>query len=93
MGPLFNPPIQRGHESGKRAAMFCPRGGVEQNYLPFVADPNTGYLSCRQGPPEPNTFGARRRSDLHMSCRLALLRTLASGQEREHQTSSGNTTF
>lgn len=45
MGPLFNPPIQRGHESGKRAAMFCPGGGGGANITsPSVADPNTGYL-------------------------------------------------
>ncbi|HJN94793.1 MAG: hypothetical protein CMQ15_17385 [Gammaproteobacteria bacterium] len=45
MGPLFNPPIQRGHESGKRAAMFCPGGGGGANITaPAVADPATGYL-------------------------------------------------
>lgn len=45
MGPLFNPPIQRGHESGKRAAMFCPGGGGGANITsPSVADPNSGYL-------------------------------------------------
>ncbi|MDP6536033.1 MAG: PQQ-binding-like beta-propeller repeat protein [Gammaproteobacteria bacterium] len=45
MGPLFNPPIQRGHESGKRAAMFCPGGGGGANITaPAVADPTTGYL-------------------------------------------------
>jgi quinoprotein glucose dehydrogenase len=45
MGPLFNPPIQRGNESGKRAAMFCPGGGGGANITsPSVADPTTGYL-------------------------------------------------
>ncbi|NKB32948.1 MAG: PQQ-binding-like beta-propeller repeat protein [Pseudomonadales bacterium] len=45
MGPLFNPPIQRGHDSGKRAAMFCPGGGGGANITsPSVADPNSGYL-------------------------------------------------
>lgn len=45
MGPLFNPPIQRGNESGKRAAMFCPGGGGGANITsPSVADPNSGYL-------------------------------------------------
>ncbi|MDP6414575.1 MAG: PQQ-binding-like beta-propeller repeat protein [Gammaproteobacteria bacterium] len=45
MGPLFNPPIQRGHGSGKRAAMFCPGGGGGANITaPAVADPTTGYL-------------------------------------------------
>ncbi len=45
MGPLFNPPIQRGHESGKRAAMFCPGGGGGANITsPSVADPTTNIL-------------------------------------------------
>jgi glucose dehydrogenase len=45
MGPLFNPPIQRGHESGKRAAMFCPGGGGGANITsPAVADPTTNIL-------------------------------------------------
>ena len=45
MGPLFNPPIQRENESGKRAAMFCPGGGGGANITsPSVADPNSGYL-------------------------------------------------
>lgn len=45
MGPLFNPPIQRGHESGKRAAMFCPGGGGGANITaPAVADPTSGVL-------------------------------------------------
>ena len=50
MGPLFLPPIQRGHESGKRAAMFCPGGGGGANITaPAVADPTTGmlYVSSR----------------------------------------------
>ncbi|MCY4264702.1 MAG: PQQ-binding-like beta-propeller repeat protein [Gammaproteobacteria bacterium] len=50
MGPLFLPPIQRGHESGKRAAMFCPGGGGGANITaPAVADPATGilYVSSR----------------------------------------------
>ena len=45
MGPLFNPPIQRGHDSGKRAAMFCPGGGGGANITaPAVADPTAGIL-------------------------------------------------
>ena len=45
MGPLFNPPIQRGHESGKRASMFCPGGGGGANITsPSVADPTTNIL-------------------------------------------------
>jgi glucose dehydrogenase len=45
MGPLFLPPIQRGNESGKRAAMFCPGGGGGANITaPAVADPTTGML-------------------------------------------------
>ncbi len=45
MGPLFNPPIHRGNELGKRAALFCPGGGGGANITaPPVADPVSGYL-------------------------------------------------
>lgn len=45
MGPLFNPPIHRDNDLGKRAAMFCPGGGGGANITaPPVADPTTGYL-------------------------------------------------
>jgi quinoprotein glucose dehydrogenase len=45
MGPLFNPPIHRDNNIGKRASMFCPGGGGGANITaPAVADPTTGYL-------------------------------------------------
>jgi quinoprotein glucose dehydrogenase len=45
MGPLFNPPIHRDNDIGKRAALFCPGGGGGANITaPPVADPVSGYL-------------------------------------------------
>lgn len=52
VGPLFNPPIQRGHPSGLRSFVSCP--SMASNIIgPPVADPETGILyvtserSCR----------------------------------------------
>jgi quinoprotein glucose dehydrogenase len=42
-GPLFNPPIQRGHPSGLRSFVSCP-AGASNIYGPTVADPETGIL-------------------------------------------------
>jgi quinoprotein glucose dehydrogenase len=42
-GPLFNPPIQRGHPSGLRSFVSCP-SGASNIYGPTVADPETGIL-------------------------------------------------
>ena len=45
MGPLFNPPIHRANDLGKRSSMFCPGGGGGANITaPAVADPTTGML-------------------------------------------------
>ncbi|MDA1372395.1 MAG: PQQ-binding-like beta-propeller repeat protein [Proteobacteria bacterium] len=45
MGPLFNPPLHRDNDIGKRASMICPGGGGGANITaPAVADPTTGYL-------------------------------------------------
>jgi quinoprotein glucose dehydrogenase len=43
MGPVFNPPIQRGHPSGKIAALMCPSGSVNITHPP-VADPESGVM-------------------------------------------------
>jgi len=43
MGPVFNPPIQRGHPSGKLAALMCPSGAVNITHPP-AADPETGVM-------------------------------------------------
>ncbi|MCB1671043.1 MAG: PQQ-binding-like beta-propeller repeat protein [Gammaproteobacteria bacterium] len=43
LGPLFNPPIQRNHPSGKLAALMCPSGAVNITHPP-VADPNSGMM-------------------------------------------------
>jgi len=43
MGPLFNPPLQRNHPSGKLAALMCPSGAVNITHPP-VADPEAGYM-------------------------------------------------
>lgn len=45
MGPLFNPPLQRDNDLGKKAAIWCPgdNGGVNI-YAPPVADPATGIM-------------------------------------------------
>jgi len=44
-GPLFNPPLHRGNELGKKAALWCPGdiGGVNIDG-PAAADPTTGIL-------------------------------------------------
>ncbi|MGH8222451.1 MAG: pyrroloquinoline quinone-dependent dehydrogenase, partial [Woeseiaceae bacterium] len=44
-GPLFNPPLDRDNELGKKAALWCPGdiGGVNIDGPP-VADPATGIL-------------------------------------------------
>lgn len=45
MGPLFNPPIHAGNDTGKFAAMNCPGGAGGANITaPAVADPETGKL-------------------------------------------------
>ena len=45
IGPLFNPPLHRGNEAGKKAALWCPGdiGGVNIDG-PAAADPATGIL-------------------------------------------------
>ncbi len=43
LGPLFNPPIQRNHPSGKLAALMCPSGAVNITHPP-VADPTSGVM-------------------------------------------------
>lgn len=45
IGPLFNPPLNRANEAGKKAALWCPGdiGGVNIDG-PAVADPTTGIL-------------------------------------------------
>ena len=43
MGPLFNPPIQRNHPSGKLASLMCPSGAVNITHPP-VADPDSGVM-------------------------------------------------
>lgn len=45
MGPLFNPPIHAGNDTGKFAAMNCPGGSGGANITaPPVADPVSGIL-------------------------------------------------
>ncbi|MEQ8314650.1 MAG: PQQ-binding-like beta-propeller repeat protein [Gammaproteobacteria bacterium] len=43
LGPVFNPPLQRNHPSGKVAPMICPAGAVNITH-PTVADPTSGVL-------------------------------------------------
>jgi len=45
IGPLFNPPLHRGNDLGKKAALWCPGdiGGVNIDG-PAAADPTTGIL-------------------------------------------------
>jgi quinoprotein glucose dehydrogenase len=45
IGPLFNPPLNRGNEAGKKAALWCPGdiGGVNIDG-PAAADPESGIL-------------------------------------------------
>lgn len=50
LGPIFNPPIQRGHQSGLRSFVSCP-SGASNIFGPTSADPETGilYVSTRRG--------------------------------------------
>ena len=50
LGPIFNPPIQRGHPSGLRSFVSCPSGATNI-FGPASADPETGilYVSTRRG--------------------------------------------
>ena len=50
IGPIFNPPIQRGHPSGLRSFVNCPNG-ASNIFGPTSADPETGilYVSTRRG--------------------------------------------
>ena len=50
LGPIFNPPIQRGHRSGLRSFVSCP-SGASNIFGPTSADPETGilYVSTRRG--------------------------------------------
>jgi len=43
LGPVFNPPIQRDHPSGKLASLVCPAGSVNITHPP-VADPVSGIM-------------------------------------------------
>ncbi|MFM1895291.1 MAG: hypothetical protein RLZZ385_365 [Pseudomonadota bacterium] len=43
LGPVFNPPIQRDHPSGKLASLMCPSGSVNITHPP-VADPVAGVM-------------------------------------------------
>jgi len=50
LGPIFNPPIQRGHPSGLRSFVSCP-SGASNIFGPTSADPETGilYVSTLRG--------------------------------------------
>ena len=50
IGPIFNPPIQRGHPSGLRSFVSCP-SGASNIHGPTSADPETGiiYVGTRRG--------------------------------------------
>ena len=50
LGPIFNPPIQRGHTSGLRSFVSCP-SGASNIFGPTSADPETGvlYVSTLRG--------------------------------------------
>ena len=50
LGPIFNPPIQRGHPSGLRSFVSCP-SGASNIFGPTAADPASGvlYVSTRRG--------------------------------------------
>jgi quinoprotein glucose dehydrogenase len=43
LGPIFNPPIQRGHPSGLRSFVSCP-SGASNIFGPTSADPETGVI-------------------------------------------------
>jgi len=50
IGPLYNPPLHRDNDIGKRGAFWCPGGGGGSNITsPAVADPVSGiiYLSSQ----------------------------------------------
>ena len=55
-GPIFNPPIQRGHPSGLRSFVSCP-SGASNIHGPTSADPETGiiYVSGRGAAAAPRT--------------------------------------
>ena len=61
-GPLFNPPIQVGHPSGKRSFVSCP-SGASNIYAPTVADPETGivYREHASARAAPRTWCPARR--------------------------------
>ena len=50
IGPIFNPPIERGHPSGLRSFVSCP-SGASNIFGPTSADPETGilYVSTLRG--------------------------------------------
>ena len=50
LGPIFNPPLQRGHPSGLRSFVSCP-SGASNIFGPTSADPENGvlYVSTRRG--------------------------------------------
>jgi len=62
IGPLFNPPLHRDNDLGKKAALWCPGdiGGVNIDG-PAAADPTTGILyvtsrkNCSYRIPAPGT--------------------------------------
>jgi len=45
IGPLYNPPLHRDNDLGKRGAYWCPGGGGGSNITgPAVADPESGII-------------------------------------------------
>ena len=45
IGPLYNPPLHRDNDLGKRGAFWCPGGGGGSNITgPAAADPESGIL-------------------------------------------------
>ncbi|MES3008016.1 MAG: hypothetical protein V4751_09620 [Pseudomonadota bacterium] len=45
IGPLYNPPLHRDNDLGKRGAFWCPGGGGGSNITgPAAADPETGIV-------------------------------------------------
>src|SRR5690606_1150853 len=45
IGPLYNPPLHRDNDLGKRGAYWCPGGGGGSNITgPAAADPESGIL-------------------------------------------------
>jgi glucose dehydrogenase len=52
IGPLYNPPLHRDNDLGKRGAYWCPGGGGGSNITgPAVADPESGiiFLTSQKG--------------------------------------------